>query len=351
MYDHHHLAASLLAASLLPPPTPRPRLDLAACPSPPTRDPPLAGWATTTDDGQRPSGGTDSVHDEWRARSIARTTHGEDDARRRDPLPSNEGCGPAIFLDTADSQGPPLTVTEPPACLLPPATLLPPSTLPTIPPSTSTVDAHGGRPPSTNCGQRAWRAASEHKPRSASTTDGQNAASEHRGRRMGPYGEQRREGVGLGGEQGERVERARTTASNADGEPGPWPATPIVSDDDASRADNQRAEQTPSEQSGRAASRADGRQPASTTDGQLAERTAGQRARITASEQNARPASEDGQQPARTTSSDLWRPRRTGWRGRWTVGATDGEGGSHARGAARTSECRSAYLYPPVYVI
>ncbi|KAF8202109.1 hypothetical protein BJ912DRAFT_1053343 [Pholiota molesta] len=267
------LATSLLGASLLPPPAPlavcSPRRDLAVCPSPPTRDVgrlwlliPRAPRRTAhptnmTDDNHA----TDGEHDRWRARRLASRTNGWRAAQ------------------TASR---------------------------TVELLASRISEHHGRPVSRKRGQRAQTAASEHKPRPASrkrsqraprtaseherspasTADGQrarNAASEHRGRRMGPYVEQRREGVGPGGEQeGARVEcergasntttswRARTTASNAEGELGPWPAMRTASDDDGQPAktdSSQRVRRMASEQTQNTASERDGR-PASTKEGQ-----------------------------------------------------------------------------------
>ncbi|KAF8202534.1 hypothetical protein BJ912DRAFT_920887 [Pholiota molesta] len=290
------------------------------------------------------------------------TTHGEHDAHttlpptdhhhqppssRREPLPSNEGCGPAILLDTADAQGPPLTVTPPP---LPPATLLPPSTLPTtpspyaprlpqavptqslalrtrIPPLASTVDAHGGRPPSTNGGQRAWRTASEQEMRPASTNGGQLAqrmASQHETRPEstadGGWGHTANKGVrvwvrvasrrGAGastaneGQHDDKLAsqddsqqcrgRARTIASNANSERRRRSATTTASQrkEPAGANDGQQL-------------RKRGQQP----DDELASQDDSQqrqgRARTMTSNANSqrrrRPASEDGQQPASTT--------------------------------------------------
>ncbi|KAF8156235.1 hypothetical protein BJ912DRAFT_1109440 [Pholiota molesta] len=124
-----------------------------------------------------------------------------------------------------------------------------------------------------------------------------------------------------GGQQHRR--RARTTASQDTSQPGRRPADDgqgpgVTTASNAGTDNGQRARRTASEHDdGQRAERTAGQRAASTTDGQRAERTAGQRGRTTASE-------DDEQLPTAPTTDRMARAM--------DGGATDGEGGSHGRG-------------------
>ncbi|KAF8192195.1 hypothetical protein BJ912DRAFT_1096784 [Pholiota molesta] len=259
--------------------------NLSACPSPPTRD---VGWFCymTTPRGALllPCRATDGEHDGWRARRLAASEHDQTDNRRARQTASEHG---GRLASTTDGQSTRRTAIE-----------------------------HCGRAASTNCGQLARRTASEHETR-------------HRGRRMGPYVEQRRAGVGPGSEQeGARVERVRKRGQRHDDE--------LASQDDsqqrrgrartmASNANSQRRRRsatttasqrrrtTASKYDKRPASRRTPRQRARRTaskddDGQRAERAASQRGRTTASE-------DDEQRPTAPTTDRMARAMDGGGNG------------------------------------
>ncbi|KAF8162236.1 hypothetical protein BJ912DRAFT_1049650 [Pholiota molesta] len=162
--------------------------------------------------------------------------------------------------------------------------------------------------------------------RAASTTVGAHEDGAHEGRCAG------------------RMAHTRHAKATASGRRPAGTGRRPVNTTDGQRAerkdDSQRTEQIAGQRGRATASEYDGR-PAS-------RRTARQRARRTASEHKRRPASRtDGRPPGTdnnqrgrraTTDGDPGGPDGEG-DGRW---GTDGEGGSHGRGAARTSICSSS---------